>query len=128
MPQAREVKKILIIDDNAAVRSTLDALLRESGYSTITAENGLDGLYKAKQENPDLVLLDVMLPGMDGYRVCRIIKMSSNLKNIPVVMLTSRMSDEDKAKGFESGADGYLVKATRVEIILDEIKKQLERK
>jgi DNA-binding response OmpR family regulator len=121
-------RTILIIDDNAAVRSTLDALLRESGYRTLTAENGLDGLYKAKQENPDLVLLDVMLPGMDGYRVCRMIKMIPSLKTVPVVMLTSRMSEEDKAKGFECGADGYLIKATRVEVILDEIKKQLSQK
>jgi CheY-like chemotaxis protein len=128
MSQTPKQKKILIIDDNAAVRSTLDALLRESGYATLTAENGLDGLYKTKQEAPDLVLLDIMLPGMDGYRVCRMIKMDQNMKRIPVVMLTSRMSDEDRDKAFECGADGFLIKASRVEIILDEIVKKLGQK
>ncbi len=128
MSQASEPKKILIIDDNAAVRSTLEALFKESGYRTVSAENGLDGLYKAKQESPDIVLLDIMLPGMDGYRVCRMIKMDQNLKRIPVVMLTSRMGEEDRDKAFESGADGFLIKATRVEIILQEIRDKLGQK
>lgn len=120
-------KKILIIDDNPAVRSMLETLLKENQYKTVSAQDGLDGLYKARQEKPDLILLDVMLPGMDGFKVCRMIKFDQQLKHIPVVILTSRMTDEDRETGFQCGADAYVVKATRVNVILDEIRKLLNR-
>jgi DNA-binding response OmpR family regulator len=120
-------KKILIIDDNPAVCNMLEMLLKDNHYSTVTAQDGLDGLYKAKQERPDLILLDVILPGMDGFKVCRIIKFDPQLKKIPVLILTSRMAEEDRETGFQCGADGYLMKATGTDTILKEIKKLLDK-
>lgn len=128
MNQPSAVKKILIIDDNPAVRNTLELLLKDKGYASVSAEDGLDGLYKARQEKPDLILLDLMLPGMDGFKVCRMIKFDPSLKKIPVVILTSRMTEEDREAGFQCGADGYIMKATRAEVILKEIERLLERK
>ena len=128
MNQPSAVKKILIIDDNPAVRNTLELLLKDNHYTSVSAEDGLDGLYKARQEKPDLILLDLMLPGMDGFKVCRMIKFDPGLKQIPVVILTSRMSEEDREAGFQCGADGYLMKATRAEVILKEIERLLEKK
>jgi len=126
-PQAA-VRKILIIDDNPAVCNTLELLLKDAGYASATAGDGLDGLYKARQEKPDLILLDLMLPGMDGLKVCRMIKFDPHLKEIPVVVLTSRMMEEDRQAAFECGADGYLMKATSTDVILGEIKKLLDKK
>jgi len=120
-------KKILIIDDNPAVCNMLEMFLKDNDYSTVTAQDGLDGLYKAKQERPDLILLDIILPGMDGFKVCRIIKFDPQLKKIPVLILTSRMTDEDRETGFQCGADGYLMKATGTDTILKEIKKLLDK-
>jgi DNA-binding response OmpR family regulator len=125
MNKPTTVKKILIIDDNPAVRNTLELLLKDNGYASLSAEDGLDGLYKARQEKPDLILLDLMLPGMDGFKVCRMIKFDPNLKKIPVVILTSRMTEEDREAGFQCGADGYIMKATRADVILKEIERLL---
>jgi two-component system alkaline phosphatase synthesis response regulator PhoP len=125
MERNPRTRKILIIDDNPAVCSMLEMLLRENGYKAISCQDGLDGLYKARQEKPDLILLDVMLPGMDGFKVCRMIKFDQQLKAIPVVILTSRMGEEDREIGYQCGADAYVVKATRVSSILEEIRKLL---
>jgi two-component system alkaline phosphatase synthesis response regulator PhoP len=120
-------QKILIIDDNPAVLNMLEMLLKERRYDTLTAQDGLDGLFKARQEKPDLILLDIMLPGMDGFKVCRMIKFDQQLKNIPVLILTSRMTDEDKELAFQCGADGYVVKATSTDVILNEIKRLISK-
>jgi two-component system alkaline phosphatase synthesis response regulator PhoP len=128
MNQPSAVKKILVIDDNPAVCNTLELLLKDNHYTSVTAADGLDGLYKARQENPDLILLDLMLPGMDGLKVCRMIKFDPLLKKIPVVILTSRMLEEDREAAFQCGADGYLIKATSTDVILKEIKKLIEKK
>jgi two-component system, OmpR family, alkaline phosphatase synthesis response regulator PhoP len=127
MNQPVSLKKILIIDDNPAVCSMLEHLFKDNHYSTVTVQDGLDGLYKARQEKPDLILLDVILPGMDGFKVCRMIKFDPQLKKIPVVILTSRMTEEDREMGFQCGADGYLMKATSTDSILKEIRKLLDK-
>ena len=128
MKNPTAAKKILIIDDNPAVLNTLELLLRDNRYASITATDGLDGLYKARQEQPDLILLDLMLPGMDGLKVCRMIKFDPQLKKIPVLVLTSRMMEEDREAAFQCGADGFLMKATSTDVILKEIAKYLEKK
>ncbi len=128
MKNPTTAKKILIIDDNPAVLNTLELLLKDNRYASITATDGLDGLYKARQEQPDLILLDLMLPGMDGLKVCRMIKFDPQLKKIPVLVLTSRMMEEDREAAFQCGADGFLMKATSTDVILKEIAKYLEKK
>jgi DNA-binding response OmpR family regulator len=120
-------KKILIIDDNPAICSMLEKLLKIYHYRTVTANDGLSGLSAARTENPDLIVLDVMLPEMDGYKVCRMIKYDQKLKKIPVLILTSRMTPEDKRLAFECGANSYLPKATKTEVIIAEIRELLKK-
>jgi CheY-like chemotaxis protein len=123
----RESRKILIIDDNPAVRNMLSKLFQEYGYRTVTVDDGLKALQAARVEKPDLILLDVMLPGMDGYTVCRMIKFDRLLKSIPVIILTSRMGEEDNKRAAEVGADAYIVKAVRTVLIVDKVRELLSR-
>lgn len=123
----RHSQKILIIDDNPAVRNMLDKLFREYGYRTASVDDGLKALQAARAEKPDLILLDVMLPGMDGFTVCRMIKFDRLLRSIPVIILTSRMGEEDEKRAYEVGADAYLVKAVRTVIIVDKVRELLSR-
>lgn len=121
------LKKILIVDDNPAICSMLEKLFKIYHYQTVTVNDGLKGLSAARTENPDLIVLDVMLPEMDGYKVCKMIKFDQNLKKIPVLILTSRMTPEDEQLAFECGADAFLPKATKTEAVLAEIDKLLKR-
>ena len=101
---------ILIIDDEAAIRESLETLLEFEGYSVESAETGEQGLAKIGQRPFDLVLLDVVLPGTDGYQVCKAIKKGFGAKRTPVVMLTSKSSPFDRLRGSLAGCDNYLVK------------------
>lgn len=121
------MKKILIIEDNPASVHFITRHLNQKGYETTVAEGGFAGLKAAQDEKPDLILLDIMLPDMDGHRVCRMIKMNKSLKSIPIAMFTSRDTDDDAEKAKAGGADAFLLKNTRVEIILDVIQKLLNR-
>jgi two-component system alkaline phosphatase synthesis response regulator PhoP len=119
-------KKILIVDDDPAVCNMLEKLLKVHSYSTLTAQDGLQALNTARTGKPDLIILDVMLPGMDGYKVCRWIKFDQQLKKIPVMILTSRMSPQDEQLAFECGADAFVTKAVKTEVIVSHVKKLLE--
>jgi len=169
-------KKILIVDDDPAITNMLDKLIKAHGYDTLTAQDGLQALNAARAEKPDLILLDVMLPGMDGYKVCRWIKFDQQLKKIPVMIrndsaaghqfyanriawarvagfgpsgrrqkpaintgkrvtlswllvpprLTSRMSPQDELLAFECGADAFVTKAVKTDVILSQMKSLLE--
>lgn len=123
----RQSQKILIIDDNPAVRNMLSKLFQEYGYRTASVDDGLKALQAARVEKPDIILLDVMLPGMDGFTVCRMIKFDRLLRSIPVIILTSRMGEEDEKRAYEVGADAYLVKAVRTVIIVDKVRELLSR-
>ncbi|MBN2200690.1 response regulator [bacterium] len=125
--QGRQSQKLLIIDDNPAVRNMLTRLFEEYGYRTASVDDGLKALQAARIEKPDLILLDVMLPGMDGFTVCRMIKFDRLLRSIPVIILTSRMGEEDEKRAYEVGADAYLVKAVRTVIIVDKVRELLSR-
>jgi DNA-binding response OmpR family regulator len=98
---------ILIIDDDRKLNKLLTEFLGDFGFSILTAVQPQDGLKKLKQKSPDLVILDVMLPGMDGFEVCRIIRQNSS---VPIIMLTARGELMDKVVGLELGADDYLPK------------------
>jgi DNA-binding response OmpR family regulator len=103
-------KKILIIDDEKDLVETLTFRLEAIGYEVIPAYDGQEGLNKIRKEKPDLVLLDVMMPKMDGYQLARIVKFDVNFKDIPIIMLTARGQDKDKATGQQVGADAYVTK------------------
>ncbi len=101
---------ILIIDDDASARETLESILEGQGYRLEMAENGLEGLEKARQILPDAILLDVMMPGMDGFEVCQRIRSDPLLAEIPILMLTALDDKKSFLDGLESGADDYITK------------------
>ncbi|MBN2200576.1 response regulator [bacterium] len=120
-------KRILIIENNAVFRKTLRMRLESNGYETVDAESGLEGLNAVRRENPDLVITDIMLPGLDGHKVCRMIKFDRKLSRIPVIVLTSRDLDQDAEIAKQCGADAFVLKTTRPPILLEVISRLLER-
>jgi diguanylate cyclase (GGDEF)-like protein len=101
---------ILVVEDEPSVRHILRTQLELAGYTVTTAENGAEGLEKAMQLHPDLLLLDVMMPEMDGFEVCRRLRQSQHTSTIPIIMLTARSHSTDKVRGLEVGANDYLEK------------------
>jgi len=126
-PEPVMSKRILIIENNAVFRRALKMRLEENGYATVDAENGLEGLNSVRRENPDLVITDIMLPGLDGHKVCRMIKFDRKLSRIPVIVLTSRDLDQDAEIAKQCGADAFVLKTTRPPILLEVIRRLLER-
>ncbi|MBN1779596.1 response regulator [bacterium] len=120
-------KSILFIEDNASYRKMLSDQLRNRGFDVVIAKDGLEGLNAVRKECPDLVITDIMLPGLDGHKICRMIKFDKNFNHIPVVVLTSRDLDEDEELAKRCGADAFIIKNTRTAIILDIIVKLLNR-
>lgn len=104
------IKKILVVDDSPTERHVLAALLTGSGYEVITAENGEEGIAKARSELPDLVLMDVVMPGLNGYQATRTLTRDPVTKNIPVIVCTSKGQETDRIWGLRQGARDYLVK------------------
>lgn len=119
--------KILIIDDEADLCATLKARLEASGFNVLTALSGQEGLSKAKEHMPDLVILDLMMPVMDGFEVCRRLKKDKQTSLIPVVVLTVLEQDEAAKKAITMGAEGYLVKPFEQETLLFTIRQFLKR-
>ena len=115
---------ILIVEDDDTVREALSAGLESEGYEVILSDNGLDGLKQAKEEGPDLILLDLMLPEMDGLSVCRALRRNSD---VPRIMLTARGTEMDKIVGLETGADDYVVKPFSLGELLARIRSLLRR-
>jgi CheY-like chemotaxis protein len=105
-------EKILIIDDDIDTLKLVGLMLQKQGYQIVAASNGQQGLSQAELENPDLILLDVMMPEMDGYEVARRLRANSFTASIPILMFTAKTQLDDKVTGFESGADDYLTKPT----------------
>src|SRR3989338_5031088 len=114
-------KKILVIDDEQDLVDMLEITLESEGYEVLKAYDGHEGLEKSRESKPDLILLDVMLPKMDGYQVCRLLKFDDSSKDIPIVMLTARNQKQDRLTGKRVGADEYLVKPFSNEDLLKKI-------
>jgi len=104
------IKKILVVDDSLTERYFMVDLLTKSGYEVIVAQNGEEGIAKTKEELPDLVLMDVVMPGLNGYQATRTLTRDERTKNIPIVFLTSKNQETDKIWGLRQGAQDYLVK------------------
>ena len=119
-------RKILLIDDHDSVLTLLEAVLKVRNYDVCYASNGPDGLGMAQSENPDLVLLDVMMPGMDGFKVCQALKQSEATKAIPVVFLTARGEESDREMGQRVGGEGFIKKPFRSVDLMDTITQLLE--
>src|SRR5258707_7067589 len=101
---------VLVVEDDPHIHELVVLHLGLEGLATASATDGTDGLQKARTEPFDLIILDVMLPGLDGVTICRAIRREPHLKDVPILMLTARREESDKVNGLESGADDYLTK------------------
>lgn len=119
--------KILIVDDEPDIVTALGIRLKSAGYEVIAAADGMEGLDAARKQNPDLILLDIMLPKLDGYKVCRILKFDENYRHIPIIMITAKVTDINKKMGEEVGADCYITKPFNPEELMSKIKETLEK-
>ena len=115
-------KKVLIVDDEQDIVESLKFVLEASGFTCFCAYNGEEGLHMAKEVSPDLIILDVMMPKINGFKICRLLKYDNKYKNIPILMVTARSQDEDRLIGEETGVDEYITKPFE----LDEIVKKVE--
>lgn len=118
---------ILVIDDDELVSRTLQRALKIYGYQVMVSNSGTEGLQLARRHRPDLFILDIMMPGADGYQVCRQIRGDPLLKELPVLFLTAKAKDEDKIEGFRAGADDYLIKPFNMEELQLRVKAILRR-
>jgi DNA-binding response OmpR family regulator len=118
---------ILIIDDDDIVARTVERSLRSEEYKITIANSGVDGLKTARRSIPDLVLLDVIMPGMDGYTVCREMRADPALANVPVLFLTAKVKDDDRITGFTAGADDYLCKPFNIDELILRVRAILRR-
>jgi len=120
--------KILVVDDELDIVTALSIRLKALGYEVISATDGMAALEVARKQNPDLILLDIMLPKLDGFRVCRMLKFDEKYRHIPIVMITAKVTDADKKMGEEVGADVYFVKPFDPEELIGKVKQLLEKK
>jgi len=121
-------KRILIIEDDPSVLRAISYMLEKEGYQVLTATNGLEGLSKAKGENPDLLILDVMLPGIDGFEICHRLRAESQIAHLPILMLSAKGQATDRSTGLQVGADEYLTKPVERSVLLSKIEALLAAK
>ncbi|MFH4966841.1 response regulator transcription factor [Gaetbulibacter sp. M240] len=119
--------KILLVDDEPDILEIVSYNLSNEGYQVITAENGQEGVKKAKKELPQLIILDVMMPEMDGIEACEIIRKIPDLENTIVTFLTARGEDYSQVAGFEAGADDYITKPIKPKVLVSKVKALLRR-
>lgn len=115
--------KVMVIDDSKTIRRTAETLLQKTGCTVVTAEDGFDALSRIVREKPDLIFIDIMMPRLDGYETCSIIRSNDAFVDTPIVMLSSKSSFCDKARGDVVGANAYLTKPFSQEELLDAIAK-----
>jgi len=120
--------KILVVDDEVNITQILEFSIGAEGFEVITASNGEEAIDKARKEQPDLIILDIMMPRIDGYEACRILKANPLTKNIPVVLLTAKGRDIDKRLGYEVGATDYIVKPFSPNKLIERINELLSLK
>ncbi len=121
------MKTVLVIEDDEEILGLLKLNLENQGYRVFTAEEGYKALKLVKEIMPDLILLDIMLPGIDGYEICRTLRSSETLQDIPIIMLTARGEELDVVLGLEMGADDYVTKPFSVRELMSRIKAHLRR-
>ena len=120
-------KEILIVDDEPGIVVPVQFLMEQQGYNVMTAERGEDALDLVYQYKPDLVLLDIMLPGIDGYEVCEIVRLNPDYRNVKIVFFTAKGRETEIAKGLALGADAYITKPySNVELVA-KVKELLEK-
>ncbi len=120
-------KKILVVDDETDLVEMLSVRLEANDYQVLKAFDGEDGLNKARENKPDLIVLDLMLPKIDGYKVCRMLKFDEKYKHIPIIMFTARAQEADMELGKEVGADAYIIKPFEADTFLAKISELLRK-
>jgi two-component system alkaline phosphatase synthesis response regulator PhoP len=120
-------KRILVVDDEIYIVHILEFSLSMEGYEVVTASDGEEALAKIEQETPDLVVLDIMMPGMDGYEVCRAIRAEEETRELPVILLSAKGRSIDQEAGMAVGADDYMVKPFSPRKLLGRIRDLLEK-
>src|ERR1041384_5226026 len=119
--------KILLVDDEPDILEFMDYNLRKENYEVIKASNGKEAISKAKTEHPDLIMLDIMMPEMDGIETCRQLREIPDFKNTLIAFLTARNEDYSQIAGFETGADDYIAKPVKPRVFISRIKALLRR-
>ncbi len=120
-----EKKRILVVDDDRGNVKLIEQMLEKNGFDVLSAYDGFDGLNLARQALPDLIILDILMPKIDGFNVCRMLKFDEKYKSIPIIMLTMKAQPEDKVIGSEVSADFYMIKPVNREELLSEVDKLL---
>ena len=118
-------RKILLVDDEPGIQVVISARLTAQGYDVVVAKDGQEGLDLARSESPDLVLLDLMLPKLDGYKVCRMLKFDKAFESIPIVIFSARGSEADKKLAEQVGADAYIVKPFDMNVFTQTVQRLL---
>lgn len=118
-------KRILLIEDDADMVEAVKLRLEANNYEVLISRDGPEGLKKARSENPDLIILDIMLPKMDGFNVCRMLKFDEKYKNIIIIILSAKVQKSDIERGKEVGADAYVTKPFKSEELLAKINELL---
>lgn len=118
-------QKIIIVDDEPSIVVPLEFLMQQNGYDVLVAQSGEEAVELLSKNNPDLVLLDIMLPGIDGFKVCEIIRLNPIWRKIKVIFLTARKSELDLAKGLTLGADDYIAKPFSNRVLVGKVKELL---
>ncbi|PIP68665.1 MAG: two-component system response regulator [Candidatus Omnitrophica bacterium CG_4_9_14_0_2_um_filter_42_8] len=121
-------KRILVVDDEEDILNILRFRLEANNYEVLVASDGQEGLNKARSEKPDLMILDLMLPKLDGYKVCRMLKFDEAYKSMPIIIFTARAQKKDEELSMEMGADAYISKPFEPEILLSRMKELLSKK
>ena len=120
-------KKILVVDDEVDLVETVRFSLEMEGFDVLVSNNGEDALNQARKEKPDLIILDLMLPKLDGYKVCRLLKFDERYKHIPILMLTAKTQEKDKILGKETGADEYITKPFEMDYLMEKVRAHLNK-
>jgi twitching motility two-component system response regulator PilG len=118
--------KVMVIDDSKTIRRTAETLLKKQGCDVVTATDGFEALAKIAEHHPDIIFVDIMMPRLDGYQTCALIKHNRDFKNTPVIMLSSKDSIFDKARGRIVGSEQYLTKPFTREDLLSAIKQHVK--
>jgi DNA-binding response OmpR family regulator len=119
-------KRILVVEDEALILAMLTGILEAAGFEVLSARDGAAGLARARAEQPDLIILDVMMPKLDGFKVARFLKSDRNYSHIPIIILTAKAGASDAELARQAGADCYLVKPVDADVLIGQVRRLLE--
>lgn len=121
MTTMSNAKRILLVEDEPGMAKVISKRLELAGFHVTLSTDGQDALVKARDGTPDLIILDLMLPKLNGYEICTLLKQDRRYQHIPIIMLTAKAQESDKKLGLECGADAYLTKPYRADMLLDQV-------